>query len=813
MLKELTFTFRRLAQRPSFTLPAIATLAVGVGATTAIFSTVNATLLRPLPYPQAEDIYTLNTTLVDGRWTSGRVASAYITAISSLAPSVMQVAGVVNSPQVIIADDGRNRQVLSHYVTEGFFDLVGLPMALGRAPTAEDPTDGMLGPAVLSYQIWDQMFGRDPEVVGQTLRFISGPATVVGVAPPEFDIPRGTDVWIGVTPSPTSTADIYEAFLRVRPGTNPDRLRSELAGVMAGLAETDPGGASGRAFITRPLVNAIVGDLGPILLMVLVGAVVLLALGCVNVATLVLARGGVQTREFAVRKAFGANRSSILRQLLTESFVLSSAGTAIGLFLAYLGVRALLAFGAAGLPRLEDVPFDTTVLLFAVAALVGITMLVGLLPAVRLWTPDVRGILSEGGGRSATGGLGSRRFLSGLVVAEIALAITLVAGAGWLVRSYANLSETDPGFVADGRLVFEAVLLGSAYMPVSRIVHGSNGPNWVPDRTGNNPQMWLDELTRRLEVSDQVSAVGSTATLPLRRDWDAMVPVSVPGEPYDPNAQDNSRLRRVSPGFFEAMGISVIAGRTFTDDDPPSAAIVNEAFVRAYLGGKDPLTESFAWGSPLVDFENLWTIVGVVGDVHYRSLREPAEPTFYALGYSTRGTVVVSTSLSDPMSLASTVQAAANAVDPSIPITIEPLEAVLSDELLRHRLGLILMSLFAAVSLALAGIGIYGVVGHGTSQRSGEFAVRMAVGASPSSIVRLVMTQGGTLWVVGTVMGLGAAYVAGRLSASWLYEVRASDPLILIIAVSAVLAFTLLAFLLPALRGSRVQLAEVLRAD
>ena len=751
--------------------------------------------------------------MVDGRWTPGRVASAQLTAINSLAPSVMQAAGVTNSKTVIIADDGRNRQVLFHSVTEGFFDLVGLPLVLGRAPIAEDPTDGILGPAVLSYQIWDQMFGLDPDVVGRTLRFISGPATIVGVAPPEFDIPRGTDVWIGVTRSPTATFERYEAYLRVRPGTNPDRLRSELASVMAGLAQADPERASGRAFVTRPLVNAIVGDLGPILLIVLAASVVLLALGCVNVATLVLSRGGVQTREFAVRKALGANRRSILRQLLTESLVLSSAGTGIGLVLAYFGVGALLASGAAGLPRLEDVPFDGSVLLFAVAALVGITMLVGLLPAVRLWTPDLRGILSEGGGRSATGGRGSRHLLSGLVVAEIALAITLVAGAGWLVRSYANLSETDPGFVADGRLVFEPVLLGSAYMPVLRIVQGANGPGWVPDRTGNTPEMWLNELTTLLKASGQVTAVGSTSTLPLRRDWDLMVPVSVSGDPYDPNFQDESRFRTASPGFFEAMGISVVAGRTFTEDDTGTVTIVNEAFVRAYLADKDPLTESIAWGVPLVDFDRLWRIVGVVADVRYQTLREPAEPTFYAPGYPSRGTVVVSTSLSDPMSLVSTVQAAANALDPSVPITIEPLEAVLSEELVRHRLGLILMSLFAAVSLALAGIGIYGVVGHGTSQRSGEFAVRMALGASPSSILKLVLIQGRTLWAIGTVVGVGTAYVAGRLAASWLYEVRASDPLILIISVSAVSAFTLLAFLVPALRGSRVHPAEVLRAE
>lgn len=813
MLKELTITIRRLKKRPSFTLPAIATLAVGVGATTAIFTIVNATLLRPLPYPQAEDIYTLNTTFVDGRWTNGRVSGTYIAAINESAPSVTRAVAVSDGEDVIIADDGRNRKVLTHYVTEGFFDLVGLPMAAGRAFAREDYSRGGPYIAVLSFRIWDQMFGRDPEVVGRALRLATGPVTVVGIAPPDLDIPRGTDVWFTFTNG--GLAHNFQAFLRVEPGTDPERLRSELATVMAGLAETYPQAASGRAFVTKPLVNAIVGDLGPILLVVLAGAVVLLTLGCVNVATLMLARGGAQTREFAVRKAFGANQSTILRQLLTESFVLSSVGTVMGLFLAFAGVRLLLAFGASGLPRLDRVPFDGSVFLFAATALVGITLLVGLLPAVRLATPDIRGLLGHGG-RSTTDGRGSNRLLSGLVVAEIALAITLVAGAGWLVRSYVNLSETDPGFTPEGRLVFEVLLTGSTYDPMPEVIQTPDGRRLVWDSLAATPRMWLEELTERLKASGQIDAVGVATTFPLGIDWDGSDRVSVLSEPYDPSSQGGARRRWVSPGFFEAMGIRLIAGRTFTQDDLRARdrpAIVNQAFVRRYLAGKDPLTESFASGYPLVNFDVVVPIIGVVADVRYSSLREPAEPIYYFIRYPARGTVVVSTSLADATPLIPTVLAGVNALDPSIPVTIETLDAILSSELVRHRLGLILMTLFATLSLALAGIGIYGVIGHLTSQRSGEFAVRMALGANPSSIIKLVMRQGRTLAVVGMVMGVGAAYAGGRLATSWLYEVRASDPLILIVSASTVVAFTLLAFLVPAFWGSRIRPAQMLRMD
>ena len=417
MLKELRITIRRLAMQPTFTVAAIATLSVGVGATTAIFSIVNATLLRPLVYPQSEDLYTLNTTLVDGRWSSGRVTGAYVAAINESAPSVQAVA-VRNEEDVIVTDEGENRQVLVHLVTEGFFDLFGLPMAEGRAFTQQDQYTRV---AVIAHRIWDEVFGRDPAAVGRTLNLATSPVTIVGVAPPDFDVPQRTDVWISTRLSPVSVAHSFQGYLRAHAGTNPARVRSELASVMAGLSTAYPQAASGRAFVVSPLVTAIVGDLGPILVLVLAGSIMLLLLGSLNVATLVLARGAAQTREVAVRVALGAGRWSIVRRFLTESCVLATAGTLAGLFLAYVGVRLLLIFGAAELPRLDQVPFDARVLLVAVATLIATAVLVGLVPVGRLASPDIRNLLTVSG-RSVTGAQSTQRVLSGLVVAEIALA-------------------------------------------------------------------------------------------------------------------------------------------------------------------------------------------------------------------------------------------------------------------------------------------------------------------------------------------------------------------------------------------------------
>jgi putative ABC transport system permease protein len=638
-----------------------------------------------------------------------------------------------------------------------------------------------------------------------------GSATVVGVAPPELDLPQGTDVWLGITPRATSTLATYEAFLRVRPGTSSAVVDAELESVMAGLSEADGAGSRLRAFQATRLVDSIVGDLAPILLIVLGGAGILLAIGCVNVATLVLSRGVAQRRELAIRKAVGASSAAVARHLLGESLVLSALGTALGVALAWLGVRAALAFGAEGLPRLEGVEFDGRVALFAVAALIVTTLLVGLLPALPLARLDLRGLLGEGAGTGAPGARG-RRLLSAAIVAEMACAVTLVSGAGWLVRSYANLVSTDPGFTATGRLVFEPTLLGSAYMPVTGIVHGSNGPLWLPDRSGATPQTWLHDVTERLGAVEGVRAVALTSALPLRRDPDAVVAVAVPDEPYDPNTAARARLRSVSPSFFEALGVPMLAGGAFTDASPPSSVVVNEAFVRAFLADGEPIGATFAWGSPTVDFDNLQTIVGVATNVRYRSLREPAEPTLYRLGYPSRGTVIVSTTGPDAAAVSPSVRAAVGAVDGSIPITIEPLERILATELVRHRLGLLLMGLFAGASLVLAGIGIYGVVGHVLALRSGELALRAALGGARRDLVKSAVRGSPRLWLSGIALGLASAYVAGRLAGGWLVEVQASDPVILVFAAAAVSALALVAFLLPALRAASVQAAEVLRS-
>jgi hypothetical protein len=813
VLTQTWVLLRQLASQRTFAITTIGTLAVGIGATTAIFSTVNATLLRPLPYPQAENVYELRGPYIDGRSSTGRLTAAYIAGVNEGAPSVVNAVALFDQEGVLVMPNGENRQIVIQGVTQGFFDIFGLPMALGRSFTPEEHQSPGV---VISHALWSTHFGSDPDVVGRPLELIGpGSLPIVGVAPAEFDVPPGTDAWVGIDVGTTGLAHNFESYLRASPGTDPAALQEELDAVMAGLIERFPQAATGRAFIVTPLITSLIGDLGSILLIVLGGALLLLLVGSVNVATLLLARGAGRSKDVAVRTALGATRGVVVKRFFGEALILATAGTLLGLIFAWLGVRTLSAVGAAALPRLESIPFDGRVLAFAAVTLLGATILRGLLPALLLTRPNIQSLLNETG-RSNTGTRGSRRVLGGLVVAEIALAITLVAGAGLMVRSYVNVTRTRLGFEPEGRLVFTALLSGTKWAPPPRIIQGPDGrpmldPNQPPSES---PNTWFQQVSDRLLASEQVESVGAGRTLPLRAEFDGVPYVAANQASYDPNHKLAARQRSVSHTFFDAMGMRVLAGRGFRPEDEGAlAAIVNEAFVRAVYPGQDPLNQSFSIGFPDVNFGFQIPIIGVVEDVKYVSPTTGAVPDFYVLGVSPRMLVVVNTTLDDPTPLIPMVRAEVAAVDPTIPVSVEVTSDIVAARLARNRLGLVLMVLFAVMSLTLAGIGIYGVLSNLTGARRTELATRAAFGAAPSDVGSLVVKQGSVLAAAGAVIGLVLAYAAGRLAASRLFEVPEFDPAIMGIAVAAVLGVTVIAFLVPAFGAARMTPSEGLRSD
>ncbi|MGE0451266.1 MAG: ABC transporter permease [Vicinamibacterales bacterium] len=816
MRKDLVFTFRALRRQPAFTAAAIGTLAVGLAAAIAIFSTVNAALLQPLPYPHAGDIRVLGTAMTDGRPTTGRVAAVEFGRLLDPALSIDQVSMVTAPFDATLLDDaGRPTPASVAAAGEGFFELFALPMSLGRPFTHEETVGAQNAPpvAILSYAIWQSMFGGDPGVLGGTLRApeIIEPVRIVGVAPQEFDVPHGVQIWINLRvdlrasasgSTPASQGHNFVGYVRLKPGTSDERLASELKAVMSGIERDIPLVGRSRIYTAHTLVDALVGDLRPMLLLILAASAVVLVLACINVINLLLARGAVRSREIALRVALGATRGRVVRQLLTEAFVLAAGGAAAGLALAYVAVKLLIRFGVSGLPRLDAIPFDATVLLFVCGIVVAVSLFVGSVPALRFSTANVRSVMGDGG-RAMTVGRSQHRLLAGLVVLEIALAIVLVAGAGVLLRSFDNQRRVDPGFASDGRLEVDLVVPFARY----------NAPEKI--------QVWTRAVEERLRAIGGVSAVGSSALFPLnpRRSGANVTYLAFAEQLDDPDHPRPAHAIPASRDFFQAMGIRLIAGRSFSADDRrggPLVAVVNRSFVRRYLDGRDPLTTRFAFGYPVIDAKTMTQIVGVVDDVKYGSLREEVEPVFYTPEEQTpywRKAIVVSTALRDPSIIQSQVRAAIAAVDAQMAVQMEPVSAIVSASLAGQRLGMVLMLAFAAAALVLAAIGIYGVIAYSSAQRVGEVATRMALGATPVHVFWMMMRQGGRMSALGVAGGLAGAYAVGRIVASQLYEVRPTDPATLAGSVGLVSIFTAAAVLIPAWRSARVSPARVLRLE
>lgn len=802
LLQDVRYSVRTLRRSPAFTVAAVATLAVGIGATTAIFSTVNATLLRPLPYPEADRLVDVHTTFVDGRVTTGLVANAEIVALRRL-PIVAGVGGVIRQPfdATMKGDDGSSTGVVIRLITDGFFDTLGLPLSRGRVFTAEEHRDGPgLRPSalVMSHRAWTQKFGADPDIIGRVIRIgeVRDSLVVVGVAAPELDFPAGTDFWINARSGELDAFHNFTTVVRLRPGATSAQLLSagNLALVELGKTVTN---AEGREFVLQSLLSSLVGDLRPVLLIVLGATALLLVLACVNVTNLLLARGAAQSHEIAMRTALGAGRGRVIRQLVTQAMVLSVAGTVAGLACAYGAVQVLLTMSGGALPRLDTVPFDWRVLSFALTVLVLCGLGMGVLPALRLSDTNLKTVLNEHG-RRTTSSAAASRMMSGMIVAEVALAIALVAGAGWLIQSFARLRATEPGFATTGRLVVDVrptrAFASSAEM-----------------------QTWSDEMQRRVRTAAGGAVVGAAATFPLQTDRDGTTDIQLADDTPDPDRVRTSRTRVVSPGFLEAMAVTLVAGRTFTADDRQTTqrvTVVNRAFARRYFPDTDAVGKTFFFGQP-PDRNKMSLIVGVVDDVRYRDLTQPGEATFYVpttQGFEiARQSVVVAAGTGTPDALVPPIREALRQFDPGTVATFTTTEAIVGDTLARQELGMTLMLVFGATALALAAIGLYGVIAYAAAQRRSELATRMALGASGRQVFWLMMSAGQRLMALGIVLGLALAYGGGRLVAGNVFEMRAADPVVLLTAGTVVAVVAWLATMLPAIRASRQDPVSALR--
>jgi len=808
VLQDLRFSLRAFRRQWGFVLTATLTLALGVGATTAIFTAVDAVLFNQLPFPDATDLYRFRSEVVDGRTGDGSVSRAEVTRLETSLPAIVQAAAGSYDYEGLLVDSSGN-PVKAHVqaVIGSFFDVFGVPMALGRNFLDEEFAGG--APAIIiSYRAWNSWFGGDPAILDRSVSLEGAMWPVVGVAAEGFGFPRGTDAWVAFPGNPNAPGHFVTGYLRTRPGVSADRLGAALGPLSTSLQQEFVNANAGRVLSITPLLDDVVGPIGLTLLIVLAAAGLLLAVACVNVTSLLLARGVVRAREVALRLALGATRWRIFRQLLTESVVLASVGCLAGVALAAGLLSVVLSAGAAELPRIDEVQLDIGVLYFALATTVLTGLVVGVVPAIRLVRTDLRSLVNEGG-RAGTTGAATHRLLNGMVIAEIVLAVAVVAGGALLVRSFSNLQNTDPGFSADGRIVFEVTLPVFTYDDYDRVAD------------------WMGTLLARIGELPGVTDVGAVSSAPFATEFDGIGPfwpTSAGVPPVD--ERWTARRRAVSPDFFRTADIRLLGGRQFqpTDRrDTPGVVIVDETLAQKFYPGGDALGQQIRIrqdpnpgnGSPL----NLMRpaeaeIVGIVEPVRFASVGLPPEPTYYyPLEQLTnrRQIVVVATDLEEPSGLIESVRRIVCEADPMLPVEYYDMGQLMYRALTRERLSVTLLTFFGGAALLLAAIGIYGIMSYTVAQRTPEFAIRAALGAQPSSILSLVLTRGGVLAGTGVLLGLGAVVLGGRVLESQLYGLAATDPLVLAGVALSMALIVGSCTLIPAWRASRVTAASIQR--
>jgi putative ABC transport system permease protein len=802
--RDVQYGTRTLLKSPGFTAVAVLTLGLGIGANTAIFSVIDAVLLRPLPYPDAGRLVFLT------EW------SEQIPNMSFSVANFKDVRDQTTVFESLFAHNGANfiltveggeaERVAGRQVSSGFFATLGKTPILGRAFTAEEDKPGAEKVVLVGEGFWERRFGRDPGVLGRSLSLSGEAFTVIGVLP-------------GTLHGNLKTADVFTPLLRLedriggedrrgnhpgiyvigrlKPDISEERARNEVVALARRLAEEHPNSNARQSMTLESLHQSHVGDLRPALLLLLGAVAFVLLIACANVANLLLARAARREREIAVRMALGAARKRVLRQLLTESVLLSLAGALLGLLLAYAGVRALVASLPANVPRADEIGMDARVLVFTVvlAVLTGIAF--GLAPAWKISGLHVQDPLREGG-RGAVGS-GHRRTRQVLVVVEISLALVLLVGAGLMLRSFFKVLQADPGFRMEGVL--------TASLPLS------------PARFGEHPQKAAvaERIVERLRAIPGVEA--AAVSLPLLGGWQSSFMVEGRPEP-PPGQRPSADVTRVAGDYFRAMGMRVLQGRTFDErdrDEAPLVCMVDETFVKAHWPNGNPLGKRVSFESTR-DKEVKWMeVVGVVAHVKNYGVDEDSRIEIY-LPYlqasAGAGVTAILRTEGDPGSLTTALREAVRELDPEIPVyQARPLLEIAADRNAPRRLAAFLIAVFAVIALVLAAVGIYGVMAYAVAQRTQEIGLRMALGARREDILGMVLRSGTIMAVSGVGIGLVSAFALARLITSLLFQTSATDPPTFSIVPLVLVTVALLACYIPARRATKVDPLVALRYE
>jgi putative ABC transport system permease protein len=792
LFRDVRYGVRMLLKHKGFSAVAIIALGLGIGANTAIFSLVNGVLLRPLPFPDAQRIVYFEGKNPAAGITDSNISFLDFTDWSKQTDLFASTAAYWTGNANLGADGAEPERVPRAGVTTGFFSVLGAQPVIGRTFVAEDDKPGTISAAIISHGLWKRRFGSDPAIVGKQIQISSRPITVIGVMPPGFEYPEETQIWV------TSAVNLSEeprdnrawsAIARLNPGVDVKQTQIRLSAVNAQLDKQFHETNKGWDVFVSTIHERLVREVKPSLIALLGAVGLVLLIACANVANLLLARSAARQKEIAIRAAMGASRTRVLRQMLTESILLSAIGGIAGLVLSLWLTQVLMSMLPEGAPRLEQIGIDYRVLTFAlgVSALTGI--LFGIVPALQASKLDVTNALKEGG----RAGEGHRRTSarSLLLIGEVALSLMLLVGAGLLIKSFLRLQEIRPGFNAHNVLIANLALPGAKYKDQQFVE-------------------FFRQLTERLEAAPGVQAAGGGINLPLNASGYAIGRGFIPeGRPLTVDENRDAMFSSITGDYFKALQIPLLSGRTFEprdNTDGPKVVIINETIAKRHFG-----SPAEAIGKRLSiwhDEKFMREIVGVVGDTKTGSLTGDGGAQIYVphaqdAGWNSMGLVI--RTAGDPAAFATTLRREVQTLDKDQPIyNVRTMDDVVMNSLGTRRVSMQLFAVFACAALLLAAVGIYGVMAYSVTQRTQEIGIRMALGAQKSDILRLVVGQGMTLTLIGVIAGLAGAFALTRVIANLLFGVGASDPLTFI-AISLLLIFvSLTACYLPARRAARL---------
>jgi putative ABC transport system permease protein len=807
--QDIAFAWRQLLKSPGFAAVAVLTLALGMGGTTAIFSAVYAVVLQPLPLADparlmvvAETYQAAPSDVSAGNYTD---AAAGVTAFEGMS--------ALRFSSFNLSEGTVPERVIGARTTANYFDVMGVAPMLGRTFTAEEDQPGSDRVVILSHRLWTRRFGANRSVVGTAIRMNGTSYTVVGVMPQSFDLTTDSEeLWTPIAFTPAQKVLHDEHYLtvygRLRPGATRAQADQQLEAVAVRLRREFPRDAGELKYTMTPFRDRFVADYDTRLFVLLAAVGVVLLIACGNVANLLLARGAARAREIAVRSALGAGQSRIVRQLLTESVVLALAAAGAGLLLARWFIVAVVAWSPQGVPRLEQARIDPLALGVAVALAFFSSVVCGLAPALRLARTDVHTGLRDGG-RGATGGGFRDRLRASLIAGEVALSLLLLFGAGLLIRSALALQQVDPGFDPHGVISARVALPQAAYGDPARIV--------------DTFERMAAETASMPGVSH--AALTSFAAMGPGGNTNGLLPDD--GRAFDLKNLIPSRLRMITPGFFQTMRIPIVKGRGFDATDRRSgqrAMIVSEALAARAFPGQDPIGKRIGCCEQTPDKQPVWkVVVGVAGDVRSYGPAIAPRPEFYlplpqapddAWNWTQRVMYIVARTEGDPAALTSPLRAMLARIDPELPLyDVRPMDQRLAGTLETARFNTLLLSLLGGIGLLLAASGIYGVIAYFVSQRTQEIGVRIALGASTASVVRLILAQAMRPVAAGAALGVVAALTASRVIASQLFNVSRTDPLTIGAVVAALVAVALAASAVPARRAAAVDPTRALQSE